>query len=247
MPVGSHTRHASTPAVSAATPARWRHTAHSAPDLSDSTGPKSSSGADKEDLEHCYKVTTRPLESLKPHIRSIQPAVIHNVCQYCGLGPSTTFDHHLSKESFPEFSVLSLNLVPSCGPCNQHKSTTFLKAGERQIINLYFDLVPTEQYLFVELDYKDDLPIANYRLVQPTSLDSSVFRRIQSHYDRLNLLSRFREHSVAPISEARSSARVHCGTLGRETVRSYLAKEAWRLAKDYSPNHWKAVLFRVYQ
>ena len=42
MHVGCASRHAYIPTVSAATHARWRHTTHSAPDLSDGKGPKSS-------------------------------------------------------------------------------------------------------------------------------------------------------------------------------------------------------------
>lgn len=45
-------------------------------------------------------------------------------CPYCGMPSNITLDHHLprKKTAFPEFSTLSLNLVPACSDCQNIKS-----------------------------------------------------------------------------------------------------------------------------
>lgn len=45
-------------------------------------------------------------------------------CPYCGMPSNITLDHHLprKKTAFPEYSTLSLNLVPACSDCQNIKS-----------------------------------------------------------------------------------------------------------------------------
>lgn len=48
-------------------------------------------------------------------------------CPYCGLPGSITLDHYLPRfrTGFPQFSALSLNLVPACMECQLAKSSYF--------------------------------------------------------------------------------------------------------------------------
>lgn len=45
-------------------------------------------------------------------------------CPYCGLPSNITLDHYLPRniKSFPEFSILSANLIPACSTCQSKKS-----------------------------------------------------------------------------------------------------------------------------
>ena len=198
---------------------------------------------DKEDLEDCYNTSTKELDTLKKHIRSMQPPIIYNTCQYCGIGVPNSFDHYLPKSTFPEFAVLSLNLLPCCSVCNGHKGIVFLVDGERQFVNLYFDPLPQTRYLFVDIDYEDGLPMATYRLSNVSGIDPLLFRRIETHFTRLNLYLRYSVSAVEVFSDARTSAQTHCTAVSPVEVRAYLGREAGRLMREYSQNYWKAVLF----
>lgn len=62
-------------------------------------------------------------------------------CPFCGgIGMPHTLDHFLPKHNFPQFSVLPINLVPSCRDCNMGKKlTAFAINGEDQVIQPYTD------------------------------------------------------------------------------------------------------------
>ena len=90
------------------------------------------------DLRDCYKGRTDALEQLLARIRWSQSTIAQTKCQYCEIGSPDTFDHYLPEGTFPEYSVLALNLVPCCHLCNSKKSNIFLVSGQRQFLNLYF-------------------------------------------------------------------------------------------------------------
>lgn len=193
-------------------------------------------------LIDCYTGKTKPLEEMLTAIRASQPSEIIGQCQYCGIGRPETFDHYLPKEDFPEFSAFALNLLPCCHECNTRKSTEFLRSGKRQIINLYFDHLPTVQFLFTTIKYKDKIPIANFELVKPTSISEDEFEVIIAHYRRLKLLDRFRECAPEVFSETKALIQVHERKRTRSRIQEWLRKEAERFEQLYSVNHWKRVL-----
>ena len=48
-------------------------------------------------------------------------------CPYCGLPENITLDHYLprKRKAFPEFSILSSNLVPACSGCQNKKGHSY--------------------------------------------------------------------------------------------------------------------------
>ncbi|NMZ01384.1 HNH endonuclease [Pseudomonas proteolytica] len=50
-------------------------------------------------------------------------------CPYCGIPGTMTLDHYLPKalKAFPEYAVLSENLVPACGECQSAKGERYSK------------------------------------------------------------------------------------------------------------------------
>lgn len=61
-----------------------------------------------------------------------------NFCPLCGGPGARTIEHHLSKDDYPEFSVFSMNLVPSCGTCNSKRGKAN-KPGDDWTLHPYFD------------------------------------------------------------------------------------------------------------
>ncbi|WP_413711679.1 hypothetical protein [Rhizobium sp. Rhizsp82] len=61
-------------------------------------------------------------------------------CPVCGSGGTGDLDHYLPRETFAEFSILSLNLVPACKYCNSDgKGRTYRGSGSERFIHPYFD------------------------------------------------------------------------------------------------------------
>jgi len=62
-------------------------------------------------------------------------------CPMCGSQGRGTVDHFLPRDSYPEFSIHSLNLVPACGHCNSGAKKTTVKGGtpDERFLHPYFD------------------------------------------------------------------------------------------------------------
>ena len=195
-------------------------------------------------LTDCYVGKTVARDEMLAQIRRHQPTDITDQCQYCGIGFWDTFDHYVPKTMFPEFSALSINLMPCCYRCNLKKMEALFKNNKRQILNLYYDRLPTEQYLFAKIIFMGEVPIATYSLVRPDSIVDDFFELISAHYKQLNLLVRYRENSSRALSNTRSLIQEHERKLTRERVAEYLIEEADRLGRIYSSNHRNAVLHR---
>lgn len=91
---------------------------------------------EKECLEKAYN--NSPSEAGLKWIRELY---LHGMisCPMCGGSGARTLDHYLPQAHFPEFSVLSLNLLPSCGICNGKRNACNSPDTEFKTLHLYFD------------------------------------------------------------------------------------------------------------
>lgn len=78
-------------------------------------------------LVHCYDSSTEPLTSPKAAIRDRQDP---DSRPFCGINEPATFEHYLPRSEFPEYAVLSCNLIPACWTCNTLKGVLARGQGE---------------------------------------------------------------------------------------------------------------------
>jgi len=62
-------------------------------------------------------------------------------CPMCGNSTVGTVEHYLPKTPFPEYSVFSWNLVPSCISCNQRRGSKHVNGVRYQLLHPIFDKV----------------------------------------------------------------------------------------------------------
>ncbi|MEB3438710.1 hypothetical protein U8291_16980 [Pseudomonas sp. A2] len=62
-------------------------------------------------------------------------------CPMCGSSMVGTVEHYLPKMPFPEFSVFSWNLIPSCISCNQRRGSKHVNGVGYQLLHPMFDNV----------------------------------------------------------------------------------------------------------
>ncbi|UCJ16929.1 hypothetical protein K5Q02_00550 [Pseudomonas sp. MM211] len=62
-------------------------------------------------------------------------------CPMCGNLTLGTVEHYLPKTPFPEFSVFSWNLVPSCSSCNQKRGSKHVNGISQKLLHPIFDSV----------------------------------------------------------------------------------------------------------
>lgn len=107
-------------------------------------------------LYKLYDTNIKLKKDIKRH--TINQAYVKKglVCPYCGIKRNYTrdLDHYIPRESYPEFSIMTNNLIFSCSTCNQHpnKGIKFLDSnGKRMILNPYFDECLKEEILLCRL------------------------------------------------------------------------------------------------
>lgn len=114
-------------------------------------------------------------------------------CPYCGLlRDIEELDHFLPKSKYPQFSILTSNLVPSCKTCNQtYKKSTIATSYKEQIIHPYIDSTHffEEKWIDVELD------VSEYEKVRffpspPELWSKDDQERAIFHFEKFNLTTR---------------------------------------------------------
>jgi hypothetical protein len=97
------------------------------------------------------------------------------------------------------FFVVALNVI-------QKKNNKWRDKGKVLFLNLYKDILPVEQYLFVTITNIKTIE-AEFYLENKAGIDAGLFKRIENHYEGLELCERFGESSDAVISSFLSDLR----------------------------------------
>jgi len=204
--------------------------------------------AQKADLLHCYESTAKALKDLKKKISEQQHDGIRDICPYCGIGAPGQFDHYLPKARYPDYSVHSYNLVPCCGPCNGMKGETWLQAsGARTFINFYIDSLPTSPMLDVDIEWSvrkgKRVPIVSFNLVRPLDFSITEFALIESHFEKLELNTRYKDQAHTEFLALRDAAIAREARTVRLLLR-FLTKFLDQRETTLGPLNWKLALYR---
>lgn len=145
----------------------------------------------KEAMRHAFTVETEPMTALRGNLLK---RIYVARCPFCGISESSTLDHYLPKERYPEFSVFPENLVPSCAVCNTRKRDRILETGTnvRMFLHPCYDTIPDVAFLAVSVRIEADALILSYRLSRPDGMTLRTFRHLRSHFGELDLADRYR-------------------------------------------------------
>lgn len=167
------------------------------------------------------------------------------VCPNCTINTINSFDHYLPQSEFAEYADNPINLIPSCTECNGHKSSVWRKGGERLFLNLYIDDLPNVQYLFVTLTIADDKRSvdAKFEVKNPNGvIDADLYKKIDYHYDKLELCERFRAHREEVLSGLANEIFKLKDVLADDVIKSVVMSDVANDRKRFGYNYWKAIL-----
>lgn len=148
----------------------------------------------RDDLFDMYSYEAAIVKKVRKWLQEHNSVTVYGVCQHCGIVPFDTMDHILPHQRYAEYSVHARNLIPCCTDCNRRKN-------EREILNLYVDVLPDVEYLFMDVKANGDTIDLSFRLdysqgfVQP-----DLFRKIAAHYAKLELFDRMKTIATTRIS-----------------------------------------------
>ena len=112
-------------------------------------------------------------------------------CPMCGNTGRDALDHYLAKADYPEFAILSFNLVPTCTACNSKRSNSANVQGTLlPLIHPYFDGPRLNSPLIsVEIGAdKETIPptyiMPTFRLVPSIPETDPLFPRLENHLNK---------------------------------------------------------------
>ena len=206
---------------------------------------RSFSDDEAEALVHCYN-DTNALKDLKNKIRGVQPHAVKWSCQYCGLGPSDTWDHYLPKarSAFPEFAVYPPNLIPCCPTCNNQRHGWLDRQGQRTTINFYYDQVEPDEELVEALITLDDGPPDVAFALKPGASNTKFGKLFSRHWHTLQLDRRYSEQARTKLEaigiDIQVSTRPDVAGIMEE-----LDLKAARSRDLVGANHMEVLLYRA--
>lgn len=196
-------------------------------------------------MRHAFNVETQPMRILRGAL--LGRRLVFR-CPFCGIGESSTLDHYLPKEQYPEFAIFPENLIPCCAVCNTRKRDRVLIDGTdvRMFLHPCFDSIPNQEFLAARTRIEDDALIISFRVRRPAGMALRTFRHLQSHFEALNLADRYRRMSLDHLGEYYPSLRRAYGN-DENAVR--VADELIEAAGDAEAvagiNFWRARLYRT--
>lgn len=196
----------------------------------------------KNSLHHAYESETKPMASLRAEILKVVR------CPFCSISESSTLDHYLPKERYPEFSVLPINLIPSCSPCNTKKRDKILDRGTniRKFLHPYFDAIPDLPFLNVGTRMAQGSLVLTYQIIQPVGMSAQTFQHISFHFSEMDLADRYRRMGLDHLGELYGALKkVYGPNQDPNRVANKLNERATEIEVSRGANYWLVKLLQA--
>ncbi|SEO43231.1 hypothetical protein [Mucilaginibacter sp. OK283] len=198
----------------------------------------------RKTLKGCYGSPTRSFKQFKQNYSGRQHPAIQELCPYCMLETGWTLDHYVGQTAFPEYAILTKNLVPCCFKCNLQKNETWREQGEKVFINFYDDTFLQHRFLDARLVIQGNIPLLRYQLIQPGAISHDEFALIQRHFDALGLLDKYNKKVHNRLSTEISAIRK---SIARGKSDAAIAEDLLDRydshVNQYGPNHWETLVY----
>lgn len=198
----------------------------------------------KKALLSLYRYDATVFRNLKNSLTTVNGRIVV-MCPMCTIDTIGSFDHILPKEEYAEFADHPKNLIPCCTTCNSKKNMYWKENDTFLFLNLYLDDIPKQQYLFLSVIQTESWPILRFSIKNENGIDENFFKRISSHYTRLDLCRRFEEASGQYLSEIQDSIHTlkEMG-IADDDIKKNIIGRCSKLELREGPNYWKVVLLK---
>lgn len=176
----------------------------------------------------------------RPYYDSIMAQVERGICPICGIRMVATLDHYLPKSKIPTLAVTPSNLIPSCRDCNMDKRTDFVLDPRKTPIHLYYDRLPNEPWLHVNIGTELEV---TYYISCPESWDEALRSRVGRHLEVYHLHNLYSAHAAGEISDNKHMWRKLYQLGSKKTLLESISE--MRISSEENDlNSWKAALYR---
>ncbi|WP_339686629.1 HNH endonuclease [uncultured Nonlabens sp.] len=196
----------------------------------------------KDDLLKLYRYKDSIFQKLKKEVTTTTTNRVINTCQNCTINSVNSLDHIIPKEELSEFSVHPKNLFPSCIECNSKKNAFWRNENQLLFLNLYLHSLPDLIYLFVTVNFVNGFPEINFSISNPNGIDPVLFSIIETHYSRLDLISRFKLNLNEVITNLENQILANKDRLARQELLDSIVEHHNLNRAAFGYNHWKSLL-----
>ncbi|MCK5384618.1 MAG: HNH endonuclease [Alphaproteobacteria bacterium] len=165
------------------------------------------------------------------------------ICPFCGFGVVGGLDHYLPQAKFPLTTILSLNLVPSCGDCNKGKSAGYPSTAEGQSLHPYYDHSHfiSDRWLYAAIHTEQPVTL-RFFVETPESWDDLSKQRVRAHFNNFDLARRLPIAAGSRLQEVQSILRQNYMEADALSVSDFLGKEA-KICEGIHKNSWQTAMF----
>lgn len=170
-------------------------------------------------------------------------------CPFCGgIGRPRNLDHYLPKTHFPQFSVLPLNLIPSCRDCNMDgKQSQYANNANEQLIHPFLDNERFFKEQWIEATFEPALGkfgVVVYSAAPPHSWSTVDKERVRKHFKDFDLGKRFSIKAAEALpSLLEQIARLKDMHIEANKIREVLLRPV--VEKAASVNDWRRVMYQA--
>jgi len=191
-------------------------------------------------LRSNYNLLQRPFREIRDELLRGAP---QRICPMCGHREVATLDHYLPKSQFPEFSILSRNLVPCCPQCN-HKKREKTNEATGRFFHPYYDEPPHPSSLVATVSFVGGIGVT-YSIVGPPDLDDETLANLRFHFRELDLADCYSAAAIQELFDRLEYFRVMLEATSPEWLSDDLRREAQSVISARGVNHWKSALYRA--
>lgn len=161
-----------------------------------------------------------------------------DLCPLCGINPPSQLDHQMPKSQYKPLALCRLNLVPTCGVCNNKKRA---KPYDEFLHPYYVDFPNGIVFLIVNIHVN----VLAHRFSSYYSLDYSQFPKdsplktqIEKQVEHIKLLRRLKKESHRFVADT-----LGCTNFKSRTVlKDYLSDRYNYCLRMYGRNDWRTVI-----
>lgn len=171
------------------------------------------------------------------------PNVVKAKCPFCMISAPNTLDHYYDKDSYPEFSVYTYNLIPCCSQCNSLKGTEiFTSENIRKVLHYYYDTIPENQVFVISIKLEKNIPVFDMALNIDETKENNLI--LKNQFEALQLFKRYNDqlndHVSTLIDELYD---YYCEDNDMSFIITMLKTKAKSMRKKYGINYWLSCLY----
>lgn len=163
-------------------------------------------------------------------------------CPYCDTAQVSTLDHYLPRKVYPEYSILSTNLIPACPRCNNARGGALVGQHSCLFWHAYLDTVPEQRILFANLVSSDGALVAAFRVDNANGADPALVAKLAFLFDALKLRDYFAQEAAVMFNDFAPALSRLWSIGGEAAVRDDLRQRAEDYANRRGLNTWMTAI-----